>query len=81
MTGYIEEGYPELANPVLIKTDSDGVEEWSKSFRRNGPAWMNDIIETSDDGYIMAGQNGSSGSDFWVIKTDSAGNEGGKRER
>jgi hypothetical protein len=69
---------------LLIKTDSDGNQEWVKTF---GNATKNirtyDGQQTFDGGYILAGAIGSflgdSGDTSWsnaiIIKTDSSGNE------
>lgn len=74
----------ELAESLLIKTDSDGNQEWVKTF---GNMTKNirtyDGQQTFDGGYILAGAIGSfigdSGDTQWsnaiIIKTDSSGNE------
>ena len=50
----------------LIKTDVNGVEQWSKTFGRTGYEYS--VQQTSDGGYILAGG-------AWLIKTDVNGVE------
>jgi hypothetical protein len=62
----------------LVKTDSSGDNEWSKSFPGNGWDFANSVIQTSDGGYVLAGGAyplGSEQSDFGFMKTDSSGNK------
>ncbi len=71
----------------LIKTDSNGTEEWEKTF--GGPSFDEGLAvqETEDDGYIIAGYtmhhnegavrswllNTADKSYVWLVKTDSKG--------
>jgi len=62
----------------LIKTDSDGNEEWNKTY--GGADWDigYSIIQTDEGGYAITGQTSSYGAgmlDAWLIKTDLDGNE------
>ena len=60
----------------LLKTDSNGSEQWNKTFGSGGGA--SSVQQTADGGYIIAGSmySDSTGSgDFCLIKTDSNGNK------
>lgn len=84
--GYFLAGGTEEPNPnvdygayYLVKTDSDGDEEWNKTF--DGPhfEWsgVRGCRQTDDGGYITCGQSNSWGGgdlDVWVVKTDDSGN-------
>jgi hypothetical protein len=66
------------SNVYLIKTDSNGVHQWSKEY--GGANGLSDkgysVSQTSDGGYIISGTTasfGSGGDDMYVIKTTSTG--------
>ncbi len=83
--GYIITGMtevtPQIFDPFLIKTDSEGILQWQQQYDygfgdddRGHAVW-----QTSDGGFIIAGQtwlmHGSFGNyDIYVIKTDMNGN-------
>jgi hypothetical protein len=63
----------------LVKTDHNGNEEWRRIF---GAGYDNDsylICPTADSGYVLICRQDLSSSlstrDYWLIKTDAAGNE------
>ncbi len=84
--GYFLAGSTDEPNPsvdlgaaYIIKTDSNGNKEWDQIF--DGPAWdscsTHGCRQTSDGGYIIAGNSGSWGDsmqDLWIVKTNASGN-------
>ena len=78
MGGYVPDGH--YSDFWLIKTDSKGDMEWSKSFGRGGDEKAYSMVQTSDGGYALAGiASGAIGTeaylDSWMVKTDADGNE------
>jgi hypothetical protein len=61
---------------LLLKTDVQGNEEWSQNFSYGGENVGHSVQQTSDGGFIIAGQTyySISDCDIFVIKTDSLGN-------
>ena len=61
----------------LIKTDNAGNEEWSRTFGGPDDDEARAVLETADNGFILAGYTDSLGTarELWLIKTDSHGNE------
>jgi hypothetical protein len=69
-----------------IKINSEGVKVWDKRFGGSGSDICNDIIATSNGGFLLGGSSdsgfgddkseGSRGeSDFWLVKIDADGNK------
>jgi len=81
--GYITTGrYSYGAGNVdayLFKTDSGGNLQWQKAFGQAGADFGEWVERTSDGGYVLAGYTSPRSEpgepyDYYVVKTDSAGN-------
>ncbi|MFX1250524.1 MAG: hypothetical protein ACFFCZ_02830, partial [Promethearchaeota archaeon] len=60
---------------LLVKTDRNGISQWSQTYGRRHPDAANALIQTSDGGYALAGWISSYGARFdcWLVKTDKNG--------
>jgi hypothetical protein len=78
-TGYNQE----YTDAWVVKLDASGNILWQKCLGGSNDDMANDIIQTSDGGYIIAGNSSSNNgdvagnhgnSDFWIVKLDNNGN-------
>ena len=63
---------------VIVQKTAPPDVEWMRTFGGNGYESANWVMQTSDGGYIVAGNTGSYGagkSDIWVVKTNQNGTE------
>lgn len=69
----------------IIKINSTGILEWQNTIGGGSDDYLNSIIQTPDDGFLLGGSShsGISGDktetvsgfdDYWIVKTDNAGN-------
>ena len=67
----------------VLKITAAGAVSWQKCFGGNSFEWAQDIQQTTDGGYIVAGSTHSTvgdvsgnhgGEDAWVVKLDASGN-------
>jgi hypothetical protein len=79
--GFVIIGYNNVAgqSTYLVKTDVNGNEMWSKSYKMAGNNAGYDILQTIEGGYIITGQYdsafGNNRADAYLLKTDPDGNE------
>lgn len=70
-------GPGKLSNFHLIKTNNNGYTEWKRTYGGKYNDEAEDIIQTQDGGYAIAGSSesfkGKAQDDFYMIKTDSEG--------
>jgi len=73
----------------VIKIDSSGLKQWDRDYGGSGDDELYSICETSDHGFILAGNSNSGVSgckttgpvggvgdyDFWMVRIDSVGNK------
>jgi hypothetical protein len=79
--GYIMAGYTGsfgagLYDLYLVKTDGSGSAQWTRTFGGTGRDYANDVVETSDGGYLAVGYTlsyGAGGDDVYLVRTDGSG--------
>ena len=74
LTGDISAGASASYGIYLLKVDSNGIEQWRKTFA--GQMYGATSQQTTDEGYIIAGTIYTTNHyDYKLIKTDSSGNQ------
>lgn len=57
----------------MVKTNSSGDIIWTKYFGGSSEDRINDIVQTSDGGFLFVGYKTGNDEDSWVVKIDSSG--------
>jgi hypothetical protein len=65
--GFILAGGDDIRTAWLVKTDSQGYEQWNQHYPNGN---FLSVAQTGDEGYVVAGRYGRS----WLVRTDSLGN-------
>ncbi|MCJ7443654.1 MAG: hypothetical protein MUO26_03840 [Methanotrichaceae archaeon] len=80
--GFVVTGYTQSLGAEkdlwLIKTDSLGKKLWDYTFGGSKDDVGMSLVQTRDEGYVIAGRTnsyGSGGADIWLLKVDSQGKE------
>ena len=75
-TSYNEDGASISYELWLLKIDTRGNLDWNKTFGGLGDGGAEDILSTSDKGYLILGVKTTSEEniDLWLIKIDASGN-------
>jgi len=77
MAGVTDSSGAGMTDSWLIKIDSAGNMEWNQTYGGTDYDDACSVVQTFDGGYALAGctnSSGAGGDDFWLVKTDSAGN-------
>ena len=77
ITGYTSSFTAGKKDVWLIKTNSEGIQQWSKSFGGDENDVGYSVVQSQDGGYVVAGVTNSFGAgsaDIGLLKTDSLGN-------
>ena len=59
---------------LVVKVDADGQLQWARTFGPAGGSHAYAIQQTSDGGYVVAGDTGGNRTAAWVLKLDANGN-------
>ncbi len=69
---------PVIFNAILIKTDLNGMKEWSTIYGKAGSEGFYEALQTQDAGYIAGGfttSYGAGNQDAWLLKLSSTENQ------
>jgi hypothetical protein len=70
---YPEGGLQFSSQMWLVKTDSTGTVQWNSTYSSQEIGFPNEILQTSDNGYIVGGVSYWDSSSMFIVKTNSSG--------
>lgn len=82
--GFIIGGYSRSFGNILgdqlylVKTDENGTQEWAKGFGGDQEDRGEEVIQTSDGGYLLIGSTksyGNGNNDIYIVKTNADGDQ------
>ena len=77
MAGFIFSSATITTNGFLLKVNSNGDEEWFRTYGSLGDAQFKSVTQAADGGYFAVGSiyyNNDEIHDLYIVKTDSRGN-------
>lgn len=63
-------GIPDM---LLMKIDTNGIVEWSNCFGGKGYSHGEDVLQTKDGGFLLAGYTQAFGDEAYLLKTNKSG--------
>jgi hypothetical protein len=76
MTGHIGDYWNGEASVVLLKFSDAGNSQWIKEYGGSANDGANDVVATSDSGYVLVGYTesyGAGNADIWILKANTYG--------
>ncbi|MDP8239340.1 MAG: hypothetical protein P9X24_09645, partial [Candidatus Hatepunaea meridiana] len=74
----VEPGINTNPDFVLVRTDSEGEILWTRTYGGRRPEYFDDMLQTLDGGFILAGTTfsfGAGSDDFYLVRINSTGDE------
>jgi hypothetical protein len=79
LAGYLRYSSSDYRDVYLVRTHASGDTLWTRTYGGEVDDWGNSVQQTTDSGYVIAGQTRSyaaGGGDFYLIKTNAQGDTG-----
>ncbi|MFC1851904.1 hypothetical protein ACFL27_17060 [candidate division CSSED10-310 bacterium] len=73
--GFVGDFFYSPSDILLLKTDSNGNEIWSRTYDEDDQDLSYSVQQTNDGGYIICGSTENGRSDIYLLRTDAVGNK------